>query len=260
MVRCAQTHHFFEAVDPVVPGLGGVVVGAAGHQPTHAVAKERQFHVFGQHVDEFLQLSGEGSTILGDVKPGIVPQMDGPISEFLGQQFGVTVAVSRPMMVRRTGAVEQHQDLVGTRAVGLEFTVLEANRPAIPPKLHRDGQRIVGLDQVVTDHAVDRRNDRLACRRGLRLIDPIDERLQAQIHPGADQTGNAADVSVYEPRDAPHPLVLRPTQKPSERGGRVVDRLDQVRHLDDGVDRQFGGSMQLRLILYRFGQHPTPFQ
>ena len=257
LVRRAQAHEVVDACRPAQAAAldqRGVVQRAARHQAAHAVAQHHQ--AFDRHrpgVEQPFHQLRQDAAVGRDTEAAVVVQVDRRVAQLARQRVAMIVARTLPLQVVHAKAVQQHEG--SRRRIGQARThrkTFERQRPAGLPKRHRDGQRVVGGGQVVTQHTVERGDDRFALRVGRlarvgcrqRRAQPAEQRLGAAAHHARD----AAHRLVDQAREAARALVGRRRAgagQVRQAGDARVHRLHQAGQAGHRVGGQAGGAAQI---------------
>ncbi len=254
MVRRAQEEDALHQRRPVVAPVLRLVQRAAHHQATHAVRQHRdllQRHRPG--LLQRLQPVGQLQPVARDMAAAVVVQVQQRAVAFGRQRRAVVVAVAPPLPGVHAQAVQQQQHArprlrqrlgqrVGPQREGL----------AVVAQRHGDGQRVAGGGEVVAEHAVEHRDQRLALgrrrwhgTRRLRRTQQRDHLTQQRVQAAADQPRDAADAAVDEPGDTACGLLRRLAQRPRRAQDVVVQVFHQVGQAERGVHRQAAGAAQV---------------
>ena len=257
VVRCAQAHQVIDTRSPGLAGLGALVQRAAREQAAHAVAEqhdtlERQR----PGVEQSLQQPGQLGAVRRDVQAAVVVQVDGAVTAVAGQRGAVVVAFAAPLQIVHAQAMQQHhQTRAGARQAQLQRCVFQHQRAAFAAQRHRGGQGVARGGEVVAEHAVQRRDDRLAfcARQGLVVVaDPGGQRRRQPREQGvdaaADPARHAADALVDKARDAASAARRggrTEAREPRKARNALVHRFDQVGEPCRGVRGQTRGAAQV---------------
>jgi hypothetical protein len=99
--------------------------------------------------DEILEQCGERAAIDGDVQSAVVlEKMYHGVAEVLPERIAVVVPATGPLMRPQAGAVYQDKHLARAANRYIEQRVAQHS--------HLDGEWIVGLAQVIAEHAIER--------------------------------------------------------------------------------------------------------
>jgi hypothetical protein len=149
--------------------------------------------------------------------------------------------------------VQQDDDAPARRIeCPLQRLARQRKRHAPVPQAHGDGERVVRLLQVVTQHAVERRHQclpaairRLAGRLVGERADQRRELLEEGVEAAADGAGDALHAAVDDVGNAVH----RTADDGSAKGGRPardarMQGVDEVRHAGSRIDRHAADTAQ----------------
>ena len=211
-VRRAERDDLADAVDPGVAVELRDVRGAAGHQPAHRVADERDLLDLDRPcVDGGLEQLGQRAAVLGDVAAAVVADVDGRDAEVAGELRAVVLAPSEmPAALGLHEPVEEDDEpRSGGREGRGQLGALRRHGQAVDADRHRLRQRAAVALEAVADEAVEDRDAEAAVRGGRQR--PLGPRAATDDHLGA-ATGGAC----------------RPAERADDTAGdRVVDELDR---------------------------------
>ncbi len=243
-MRRPQRHQRPQPTSPAGARFVGTVVGSgisnsgggAGHQAAHRVADQHQVGEAGAVVDDGVEQGRERAAVVRDVAAAVVVQPDRGEAEGVGQGRAVVVsavfgAVAAPLAVVHRRAVEHHQQ----GAAGVQRRPgrgrRRRRRRERRPEGHRDGQRAAAGLEVVADHAVQRRQQRLALVARRALAEPGPEGRDDDVEAATDRTGDAADAAHAG---------LDQVADDRHRDDRVLHALHHAEQAAGGLDDQRG--------------------
>ncbi len=143
--------------------------GTTSDESAHAVAQQHQaLDPMRPSRGELFQLLRERFPVGREVQPCVVVQVDRRVAKVTRQRGAVIVPVARPLQIVHAQTVYQYeQPAIDVWNGSLQRSRFELQRVAIASKTHRGGERIARGGEVVTQHAVQCGNDRLAVSAGI---------------------------------------------------------------------------------------------
>ena len=129
----------------------------------------------------------------GHVPAGVVAQVDRRVAKFARERCTVIVALASPLQIVHAQSVDQHRDLaswIGER--GGQRGAVDRDRDPALAQLHWNGQRIAGRHQIVSEDAVDGRQNGLTFLRGRAIREQRREYAEQGIDAASDQARDPA--------------------------------------------------------------------
>ena len=167
---------------------------------------------------------------------GVVVEIDRRVAEIVCERRTVIVAIASPLAIVHAQSMDQHHDLapgIGVRS-GQRIPG-DRDCHAGPAHVHRDRQGIAGRDQVVSEHAIERRQNRLAFLRGRSVREQWNEHAEHGIDTDSDEARHATHRLVDQARDPGGSSGGRLAQDAGRPGNGVVQRFHDVGQSDRGL-------------------------
>ena len=176
MVRRAQKNQVPEPAWPVHALGRRAVAGTACHQAAHAVGQQGQgLDLLRPGLQQQFEQRRQLPAIDRGVQAGVVVQVNRGVAKLVCEPLPVVLAVARqrirravsaPLQVVHAQAMHQQQNLACRMGQVLrQRGLVHGQGLAVMAQAHADGQRIGGVQQLVTEHAVKRRQQGFALRR-----------------------------------------------------------------------------------------------